>query len=256
MTAAVQYTSGGGVARITFDNQPKRNALSWQMWSDLPGAVARACDDPAVRLICVSGAGDAAFSAGADLSDMGAGDMDAFNRTVDTGMRALADASKPTLAVVRGICVGGGMLLAMYCDLRVAVAGARFRIPAGVLGLGFSYEHVQDLVLRLGFAATADILFTSRMIDAEQAKALGIVQSVFPAETAAKDIAEIEAPIAASAPLTLIAIKRALIELKKPRADRDVAAADELVARCFASQDCKEGAAAFRERRTPVFQGR
>lgn len=261
MTATIRYEAAEGVARLTLDQPAKKNAMTFDMWSMLPDLVARADADPAVRLISVTGAGEAAFCAGADISQFGdkrtGGDATrAYDHAVAGAMRALSQAGKPTLAVIRGICFGGGMALALCCNLRVASAGSRFRIPAGRLGLGYGYGNIRALVHRLGPAATADILFTARVLDAAEALRLDVVQRVFQDEALAAEAAAIEAQIAANAPLTLAAAKRALVELEKPESERDIAAVDAMVARCFASEDYREGQGAFRERREPRFQGR
>ncbi len=260
MTAAIHYDVSGGVARLTIDQPAKRNALSFEMWSALPGLVGRAEADPAVRLLTLSGAGEAAFCAGADISQFGdkrTGDdaTRAYDAAVSGAMRALAEAGKPTLAAIRGVCFGGGMALALSCKLRVASKDARFRIPAGRLGLGYGFGNVASLVHRLGPGAAADILFTARILDAPEALRLGVLQRVFPAARYGQEIAALESEIAANAPLTLAAATRALVELQKPEAEQDPAAVQALVARCFTSEDYREGQAAFRERRDPRFTG-
>lgn len=261
MTATIRYEAVDGVARLVIDHPAKRNALTFEMWSMLPGLVARAESDEEVRLVSVAGAGEAAFCAGADISQFGerrtGGEAtESYDAAVAGAMAAVARAAKPTLAVIRGICFGGGMALAMCCDLRVAAAGSRFRIPAGRLGLGYGYGNVRALVHRLGPAATADILFTARILDADEALRLGILQRVFADEALEVAAAALEREIAANAPLTLQAVKRALVEIERPEAERDLASVQAAVARCFGSEDYREGQSAFRERREPRFQGR
>lgn len=260
MSATIHYQAEGGIARLTLDQQAKHNALSIEMWSMLPDLVRRAAADPDVRVVMVTGAGSSAFCAGADISQFGErrsgeGATRSYDGVVGAALGALASIEKPTLAAIQGICFGGGMMLALSCDLRVASSDARFRVPAGRLGLGYGYGSVTDFVHRLGRAATADILFTARIIEAAEALRLGIVQRVFAADLPAE--AELlAADIAANAPLTLAAVKRALVEGEKSEGVRDIGAVDALVARCFSSADYQEGQAAFRERRTPRFQGR
>lgn len=260
MTGTIRYESAGGIARLTLDQEGKRNAMSLEMWSMLPGLVARADADPDIRLLVVAGAGETAFCAGADISQFGESrSSTATNQTYDaavtSAMQALAGSAKPTLSAIRGICFGGGLALALTCSLRICSADARFRIPAGRLGLGYGFGGIAALVHRLGPGATADILFTARIIAAEEALRLGIVQRIFAPQDFAREAAAIEAEIAANAPLTLIAAKRALDEAEKAPAERDLDAVAALVARCFASADYREGQAAFRERRAPRFRG-
>jgi enoyl-CoA hydratase/carnithine racemase len=259
--ARIGYSAQGAVARIVLDQPAKHNAMSFAMWEGLGDAVAQAEGDPAVRVITVAGAGDRAFCAGADISQFGerrtgTEAVAAYDRAVNAGYRALAEATKPTVALIRGICFGGGMALAMSCDLRIAAAGSRFRIPAGRLGLGYGYDAVMRLVRRLGPGAVAEILFTARILTADEARGCGVLQQIFPAESFDADADAYVGMIAENAPLTLTAVKRTLLDWDKPEAARDPAAVAAMVAACFASEDYKEGQAAFKARRTPVFHGR
>lgn len=260
MVATIQYEVSGGVARLVLDQRAKKNAMSFGMWSMLPDLVARADRDPEVRVLCVSGTGEEAFCAGADISEFGdirsgEGATRAYDAAVAAAMAALSEAAKPTVAMIRGICFGGGMALALCCSLRVASDDSRFRIPAGRLGLGYTFGNVAALAHRLGPGAAADILFTARILDAAEALRLDVVQRVFPAARFAEEAATLETQIAANAPLSLAAVKRALAEFEKPESERDLAAVDAVVARCFTSEDYGEGQAAFRERREPRFRG-
>ncbi len=259
--AEIGYSAEAGVARIVLHQPAKMNAMTLDMWRTLPEAMARANDDPAVRVITIQGAGDRAFCAGADISQFGdirssLDDVRAYDEASDAAYLALASAGKPTVAVIHGICFGGGMALAMCCDLRVASAGSRFRVPAGRLGLGYGYDPVMALLRRLGPGATADIMFTARILSTADALTCGVLQQVFPAESFAADAAGYVGMIAENAPLTLAAIKRTLLDWDLPEAQRNPAAVAEMVAKCFASDDYKEGQAAFKARRTPVFTGR
>jgi enoyl-CoA hydratase/carnithine racemase len=260
-TALIRYVAAHGVATLTIDQPAKMNAMTFDMWTSLPGLIARAEADPAIRAIAVTGAGSRAFSAGADISEFGvkrSGDeaVAAYDRAVDAANAALAKAAKPTIALISGICFGGGFGLAMCCDLRIASSDSRYRIPAARLGLGYGYDNVAKIVGKLGIGPVADLLLSARTIDAVEAGRLGVANSVFPSESFKSDAATYLERIAVNAPLTLIAIKRALIELGRPEADRDVGAVDALVAACFASADYREGQAAFREKRDPAFTGR
>ena len=255
------YAAAEGGACITLDQPAKFNAMTLGMWQGLPGLIGRAVDDTAVRLIAVRGAGSRAFCAGADISQFGTkrtGDnaISAYDQAVSAAFQALAAASKPTVALIQGICYGGGMALAMSCDLRLAAEGARFRIPAGRLGLGYGFDSIRDLVRRLGPGAVADLLFTARIVPDKEALALGIVQRLFPADQFEAGAGAYLASIAENAPLTLRAIKAALVELGRPDAEQDRSWVQALVAACFASEDYIEGQAAFREKRAPRFAGR
>jgi enoyl-CoA hydratase/carnithine racemase len=258
--ACLDYAAGGGLATVTIDNPERRNAMTLGMWQALPDLVARAGDDPEVRAIVLTGAGDRAFCAGADISQFGEARgseaaVGAYDRAVAEGDAALARAAKPTIAVIRGACFGGGLGLAMACDLRLARAGARFRFPAARLGLGYGYEGVRTLVRQLGHAVAADLLFSARIVEDAEAERIGLVNRLWPAACFEGEAAGYLAGVAANAPLTLMTAKRALAELTREEAERDRQAVAALVAACFRSADYREGQAAFREKREPVFRG-
>jgi enoyl-CoA hydratase/carnithine racemase len=259
--ARIGYSAQNGVARIVLDQPTKHNAMSFSMWQGLPVAIDKAIADPAVRVITVEGAGDKAFCAGADISQFGEqrSGPDAvatYNNAVNAGYVALTQATKPTVAIIRGICFGGGMALAMSCDLRIAAVGSRYRIPAGRLGLGYGYDSVLRLVRRLGPGPVAEILFTARILTAEEARGCGVLQQLYPAETFASEAAAYVGLIAENAPLTLAAVKRTLLDWDRPETERDPATVAAMVAACFASEDYQEGQAAFKAKRTPAFTGR
>jgi enoyl-CoA hydratase/carnithine racemase len=257
----VGLTIEGPLARITLDQPARHNAMSLAMWRRLPDRVEAAINDPNVRVILVTGAGERAFCAGADISEFGTNRSGpeaatAYDHIVDVGLEALRGAAKPTVAAIKGICFGGGLEIALCCDLRLASASARFRLPAARLGLGYAHENVSLLVDRIGPAATAEIVFTAGILGAEEGRSVGIVQRVFADATFADDVESYVASITANAPLVLQAAKRSLLELAKPLGQRDVGAVAAAVAACVASQDYNEGQAAFRERREPRFRGR
>jgi enoyl-CoA hydratase/carnithine racemase len=256
----VRYELESGIARLVVDHPEKRNAMTYEMWASLIGLVARAEADSSVRAIVVTGEGERAFCAGADISQFGAiRDGDADTRAYDgvylRGCAALADSAKPTIALIRGICFGGGFGLAMSCDLRLARADARFRVPAARLGLGYAYEGVRMLVGKLGMGPASDLLLSARIVAGEEALRLGVVNALWQPESFEAEASDYLARIAANAPLTLRAVKRALVELARPEAQRDVAAVDATVAACFASRDYKEGQRAFKDKREPAFTG-
>jgi enoyl-CoA hydratase/carnithine racemase len=184
MSGTIEFSIQDHVARLTLDQPSRYNALTFDMWCALPRLVATAEADPRVRLITVAGAGDAAFSAGADISEFAEKRSDPSGvARYDTAVRAASEALRysrlPTLALIHGICFGGGLGLALCCDLRFASSEARFRIPAGRLGLGYGYDNIAPLVHRVGPAAAAEILFTASTFDADRAKDLRLVQQVF-----------------------------------------------------------------------------
>lgn len=259
-TASVRYETEDGIARLVVDQPGKMNAMTYGMWASLPGHVARAEADPQIRAIVVTGEGSRAFCAGADISQFGdIRDGDAATRIYDDayldGCKALATASKPSVAVIRGICFGGGFGLAMSCDLRLARADSRFRVPAARLGLGYAFSGVEALVARLGLSATADLLLSARILAGEEALRMGVVNALWSEDSFENETADYLRRIATNAPLTLRAVKQALIALAQPEATRSTLAADAAVAACFSSTDYKEGQRAFREKREPAFTG-
>ncbi len=260
-TPAIRYESGAGVARLIIDHPAKMNAMTFDMWSSVPALIERAAADEEVRAVAIQGAGDRAFCAGADISQFGekrsgTGAVETYDHAVAAANAALTGSAKPTVAVISGICFGGGFGIAMCCDLRIASTGSRFRIPAARLGLGYGYKNVDLLVRKLGMGPAADLLLSARIIDASEAVTLGVVNSVFRAEAFQEESAAYLARIASNAPLTLLAAKRALNEMLRPEAARDIGTVDAMVAECFKSTDYREGQAAFKEKRNPVFTGK
>jgi enoyl-CoA hydratase len=244
------------VGIATIDRPERRNALNAELCTQL---LERLDADTELRAVVITGAGDKAFCAGADLvvrtedaSEPGGGDTfrPAFDRLLD----AIVDYPAPVLAAVNGPAIGAGMQLAVACDLRVAVFGATFSIPAARLGVFLSPANVQRLAALVGLGAARDLLLTARTLDADEAAAVGLVQR--PVPDALEGALELAAEIAALAPLTVQGHKRAL---NLVAADVDAKALDEmraLEARAFASDDLREGLAAFGEKRSPRFEGR
>jgi enoyl-CoA hydratase len=251
----------GYAAWIVFSNVAKHNAVSLGMWRALPDAVRALDADRDVRLIVVTGDGDKAFISGADISEFAAqrGDTDAraeYNAAVEVGYRTLAATLTPTLAAIRGICFGGGVGLALACDMRLAADDARFCLPAARLGLGYSYAGIKRLADVVGPAYAAEIMATARTFSAAEALQMRLVNRVAPAASLAAAVAETIGQVAANAPLTVRAAMKAIDEALKPSPERDLAAVQAMVDACFASDDYKEGRQAFMEKRKPAFRGR
>jgi enoyl-CoA hydratase/carnithine racemase len=258
--AHVAYHAQNGVARLTLTQLARLNAMSFDMWASLPALVARAEADADVRVIELRGAGERAFCAGADISQFGerrTGDdaVQAYEDAVAAAMAAVSEAEKPSVARVRGVAFGGGLALALCCDLRFGETTARLRIPAARLGLGYAFANVEALVARLGLGPASDLLLSARAIDGCEGERLGVFNKAWAPEAFEREADAAVAAIASNAPLTLKALKFALRQCAKPFDARDRAAADALVAACFRSDDYQEGQAAFREKREPRFRG-
>lgn len=250
----------GRVGIIEFDNQRKFNAVNFEMWAGLPAAVAEFVADPEIRVVMLQGAGEKAFISGADISQFGerrnSPEAQAeYNRATDLGYKAVLDCPKPTIAKIRGVCMGGGLGLAANCDLRFCSDDAKFRMPAARLGLGYAFDGIKRFAELVGPANTSDLFFSARIFGAADALQMNFVSKVLPA-------LEIEAfvhgyceMVTQNAPLTVAASKRAIMELRKAPADRDTAAVAKMVEACFASADYKEGRTAFMEKRIPDFKG-
>lgn len=255
----VILTRRGRLASIVLSNPGKRNAMRLAMWDalgDVCEALAQADD---LGVVTVEGQGDRAFVAGADISEFGETRADAassarYNAAVKRAEDALETLPVPTVALIRGWCVGGGLALALRCDLRLARDDARFAITPAKLGLGYGYDGVAALRRRLSYAAVADLLFSGRKVGAEEAMAMGLCERVIATDAFAEEAAAYVATLEGNAPLTLRALKAALVELDSPVPDR--ARVDAMVAACFDSADYREGQRAFAEKRAPRFEGR
>ena len=258
--ARLEVRRDGPVGRVVFSNPGKYNAMTQDMWEALPAALAGLDEDPAVRLILLEGDGEQAFVSGADISQFAtqrtAEDAQRrYNEVVDQAYGAPARCNKPVIAKIRGICMGGGLGLAAACDLRLCSDDARFRMPAGRLGLGYDVAGVHRLMAVLGLQNTLDIFFSARTFDAAEALHMGFVSRVAPrADFDALVDAWCE-QTAANAPLTLRAAKRTAYALLRDPDERDMAAVQAAIAACGESADYREGARAFMEKRTPVFKG-
>jgi enoyl-CoA hydratase len=260
-TERVKAWIDGAVLHIRFDNPAKRNALSVDMWEAVPPLLARAQEDDAVRLVVFSGEGEKAFASGADISQFE--DLRAAKEAVkryevlaEAALQGIADFGKPTLASIRGYCIGGGLNVALSCDLRIASGDSVFSVPATRLGLGYRLSAMKNLTDLVGPGNAKDIFFTARRLDAAEALRIGLVNRV--AEVAALPalLDEYVESISTGAPLTIKAGKRIIREVLKPDADIDMELCRRLILDCFESEDYVEGRRAFMEKRKPAFKGR
>ncbi len=249
----------GPIGWMTFNKPARRNAVSLDMWEAMPVILDRFEQDPAVRVIVLKGAGDQAFVSGADISQFEqARSSEAGNAHYEKVSGAASDrlsgCSKPTVAMIRGFCIGGGLAIAIGCDIRIADEGARFGIPAARLGLGYAAPGVKKLMDLVGPSFTKEIFFTARHFSAAEAREMGLVNRVVPGDTLEADTRRICATIGDNAPMTMRALKHTVRELARGE-PADLAASEALVKACFDSQDYIEGRRAFMEKRRPVFHG-
>jgi len=250
--------TSGSIGTLTFNNPERHNAMSLDMWRAATAVLEQFEQDATVRVIVLAGAGGKAFVSGADISKFESerDTLDAvaeYNAAVDRFSQALGDCSKPTIAMIRGYCVGGGLGIAVCCDMRIANDAARFAVPAAKLGLGYGYANVRRIMDLVGPQDATEMLLTARQFDAAQAERTGLVNHMVldaEIESYVRDLAE---SIAGNAPLTIRAVKRIVRELRSE--EPDFAACELLVRQCFESADYREGRRAFLEKRKPVFRG-
>jgi enoyl-CoA hydratase/carnithine racemase len=260
MTDQIISRSERGVGQLVFNNPDKRNAVSLDMWQAVETALDRFAADDEVRVVVLSGAGGKAFVSGADISKFeeersGAEAVAHYNATTARIYAKLNSFAKPTIAQITGSCVGGGVALAVCCDLRVCGESSRFAIPAAKLGLGYGFAGLQRLVHLIGPAYAKEMFFTARLFSAAEAYDMGLVNRVVADDQVEAYVAECARTISGNAPLTVGAVKAVICEVLKDPAERDLARCEQLVQACFASRDYVEGRRAFLEKRPPRFTG-
>jgi enoyl-CoA hydratase len=260
-TERVKTWLDGAALHVRFNNPGKHNALSLDMWEALPPLLAKAGTDDAVRVVVFSGEGGKAFVSGADISQFE--DMRAAKEAVkkyeviaEAALQGIHAFEKPTIACIRGYCIGGGLNVAISCDIRIATSNSVFSIPATRLGLGYRFSAMKNLVDLVGPGHAKDIFFTARRLDAAEALRIGLVDRVAEPDALEALLAEYTTAIASGAPLTIKAGKRIVREVLKPDADIDMELCRRLILDCFESEDYIEGRRAFMEKRKPQFKGK
>src|SRR6202163_2790446 len=250
----------GRIGYMIFNNPERHNAISLDMWDAASRIMDGFARDDDVRVVVITGAGGKAFVSGADISKFESEraneeEQARYNAVVAKANDALYEFPKPTIAMIRGYCIGGGLGLAVCCDLRIASDNSRFAIPAAKLGLGYGFSGIKRLADLVGPSFAKEIFYTARQFDAAEAQTMGLVNRVLPVdgvETYVKDYAE---TIAGNAPLTVNAVKFIANEAVRDESRRDLARCAALVKQCFDSKDFIEGRRAFMEKRKPAFTG-
>jgi len=260
MTDKMIARKEGQVGYLIFNNPERHNAVSFEMWEATVKILDDFANDAAMRVVVLTGAGGKAFVSGADISKF---ESERATQEAVTRYNAMTDQvytrvhafPKPTIAMIRGFCIGGGLNLAICCDIRFCSENAKFALPAAKLGLGYGYAGLKRFVDTIGPAFTKEIFFSARQYDSAEARAMGLVNGVLPDADLEAQTREHADTIAANAPLTVNSVKFIVGEVLKPESQRDLAQCAKLVAACFGSQDYIEGRRAFMEKRKPVFAG-
>ncbi|WP_024519983.1 enoyl-CoA hydratase [Bradyrhizobium sp. Tv2a-2] len=250
-----------GVGIITFNNPDKRNAMSLDMWEGFGAALTELRDDPNVRVVVLKGAGDKAFVSGADISQFekerhNAEASEEYSKRSAAQRALFADYPKPTIACIRGFCLGGGMQVAMLSDMRIAAENSQFGIPAAKLGIAYGFDGLKHLVSLVGPSWARLLMYTGMRIDSREALRIGLVERVLPDSELWGATMEIARTISGNAPLAIQAAKITIAQVLKDAHERDMAAVKNIGTACMDSEDFREGRQAFMEKRKPQFKGR
>jgi enoyl-CoA hydratase/carnithine racemase len=249
------------VGWIAFDHPERRNAINGAMWRGIPPAMKQFDADPEVRCVVFRGAGSEAFAAGADISEFEKNRAERttvakYDGLLDQVLHAIQDSRKPSVALIHGFCLGGGVEVALACDLRYCGQSAQFGIPAAKLGVAYNVEGHKRLIETVGHARAREIMFIGRRYSANEAFSMGLVHAVFPDAQLEGTVNEIVKTLCENAPLSIANSKTLIEEFVKSSGTPDVAVMEAAMERCAKSADYEEGRKAFMEKRRPQFKGR
>jgi len=260
MTDKILTEQSGEIARIIFNQPEKRNAVSLEMWQAVEAAVTRFAADDSVRILILSGAGGKAFVSGADISKFESERASEeavahYNATTKRVYDMVEAFPKPTIAQIDGFCIGGGVALALCCDIRICGEGSNLAVPAAKLGLGYGFPGLKRLVDVVGPAFAKEIFYTARRFNAQECKAMGLVNRVVPDAEVGRVAEDTAKMIGANAPMTVASTKFIIGQTLLPESQQDLDACDARVKACFDSKDYIEGRRAFLEKRKANFIG-
>ena len=260
ITDQLVVSKENGVGQIMLDNQAKRNAMTFDMWQGIPTVLDDFEADGDVRVVVISGRGGKAFCAGADISQFeknrsSEDAVEIYNNTVKAASDRIAECTKPTIAKIEGFCIGGGLGLALCCDIRIANDVSTYAVPAAKLGLGYRADGLKRLIDVVGPSFAKEIFYTARQFNPTEAVQMGLINRFVPRTLLDAYIDDYATTIAGNAPLTIYAAKVVVDELIKTDGG-DEARMNQVVDDCFNSADYQEGRKAFMEKRKPQFQGK
>jgi enoyl-CoA hydratase len=262
MGQEILLTKDSGVATVIINRSAQRNAVTYEMWKRLAALMEKLADDPEVRVVILRGAGTQAFSAGADIAEFEETRRNSalairYHAAVEEAFHAVADIPKPTIALVAGFCVGGGLELAISTDLRIAADNSRFGMPTAKLGIVMPHWEMSRLIRLVGAGRAMDMVLTARLVEAEEALSIGLISRLVPLAEIEKVTNQVASEIAAYAPLSHRWHKQIMeTVLRVPDLGGLTAEESKLPFACFDTEDFREGRRAFLEKRKPEFRGR
>lgn len=255
----LQYEKEGALAWITVNRPEQRNAFTFPMYRRIFELAREVDEDDEVRVVIYRGAGGRSFASGTDIRQFldfhePQQALDYEQKTIGQNLGRVFAIRKPTIAMIEGFCVGGGLALALSCDLRYASEDSRFGAPPAKLGNIMSLPTMYRMLMLLGEARTLEMLYTARLMEAPEAKEIGLINDALPGADLELRVREVAETIGQNAPLTVTATKAAVHRMMEALAPTFNGA--EYVQRCYMSEDFQEGVHAFLEKRRPDWKGR